>query len=189
KFPTSPHYLVNRNTYNPSLPAQPVVDVRPPVALLPADVPDDLAFGDALAPGDRGLAQVPVEAVVPAAVIEQHRREVGPERPGEAHGATRDGAHRRARGRCDPDAVPGDSGVVGPRRGAKLIDDRPVHRPVELAQIGRGDRRCGRGAVRLGLPPRALQGRDAVVQALLVALELGETLLRFARAAAGLAQR
>src|SRR5213593_1018266 len=174
---------------DPALPAHLEVEVRPPVARLPADVPDDLTFGDALAPGDRGLAQVPVEAVVPAAVIEQHRCEIGAERPGEAHGAARDGAHRRARGRCDPDAVPGDSGVVGPRRGAKLIDDRPVHRPVELAQIGRGDRRCGGGAVRLGLPPRALQSRDAVVQALLVALELGETLLRFARAAAGLAQR
>src|SRR5436309_1550241 len=181
---------VDRIQGDAALPAHLEVEVRAPVARLAADVPDDLAFRDPFALGDSGLAEVAVEAVVPAAVIEQDRREIGAERPGEAHGAGRDGAHRRACGCRDPDAVPGDPGVVGPGRGAELVDDPAVHGPVELAQIGRGDRRDRRrGAPCESLLPGALQGRDAVVQVLLVALELGETLLRFAGAPTGLPER
>src|SRR5437763_10151754 len=181
---------VDRIQGDPALPAHLEVEVRPPVARLAAHVPDDLALRDPFALGDGGLAEVAVEAVVPAAVIEQDRREIGAERPGEAHAAGRDGAHRRTCRCRDPDAVPGDPGVVGPGRGTELVDDPAVHGPVELAQIGRGDRRGRRrGAPCQSLPPGALQGRDAVVQVLLVALELGETLLRFAGAPAGLPER
>src|SRR5207245_10378924 len=60
---------------------------------------------------------------------------------------------------------------------------------VEVAQFRRGDGGGGRGAASLGLAPRALERHDAVVQALLVALELGQALERLARTAPRLSQR
>src|SRR2546426_11793861 len=37
------------------------------------------------------------------------------------------------------DAVPRDAGVVRARGGPELVEEAPVHRPVELSEIGRGD--------------------------------------------------
>src|SRR5207253_9745274 len=67
------------------------------------------------------------------------------------------------------------------RRSSDL--DPPLHGPVELAQVRRGDGGGGGGAASLGLAPRPLQRHDAVVQGHLVALELGQALQRLARSA------
>src|SRR2546426_4725472 len=92
--------------------------------------------------------------------------------------------------RRDPDAVPGDAGVVRAGRGAELVQDLAVHRPVELAQVGGRDRSGrGRGAPGLRLAARALERGDAVVEAALVPLERGEPLLRLSRAASRLDER
>ena len=70
--------------------------------------------------------------------------------------------------------MPRDAGVVRARRGAELIHDAPLHGPVELTQVCGGDGGGGGGsAARFRLAAGPLEGDDAVVQALLVALELG----------------
>src|SRR6266853_986185 len=165
------------------------VQVGSLVARPAAHVAHDLSLDYALPLGHGGIAQVAVKAVVATPVVDQYRSEVGAERPREAHGAARDGADGRAgRGR-DADPVPRDARLVRARRGTELVHDPPLHGPVELAQVRGGDGGGGGGAAGLGLAPRALERRDAVVQALLVALELGQALQRLARTAPRLPQR
>ena len=78
----------------------------------------------------------------------------------------------------------GDAGVVRAGGGAELVHDPPLHRPVELAQVRGGDGGGRRGgAARFGLTAGALQSDDAVVQTLLVALELGQALQGLPRTA------
>src|SRR2546422_6200524 len=164
--------------------------MRSLVARLPPDVADHLALEDPLTLRHARVVQVAVEGVVAAAVVEQDRCEVGAERSGEAHGAGRDRPDRRAHRRRDADAVPRDAGVVRARGGPELVEDAPVHRPVELSEIGRGDGgRTGGDAAGLRFAPGALERRHAVVQGLLVSLELRQPLLRLARVAPGFAQR
>src|SRR6266576_4537061 len=150
------------------------VQVGPLVARPTAHMAQGLTLDDPLPMGHRRVTQVAVEAVVAAAVIDQHGSEVGAERSREAHGAAGDGADRRAGRRGDADTVPRDAGVVRARRGAELIHDAPLHGPVELTQVCGGDGGGGGGsAARFRLAAGPLEGDDAVVQALLVALELG----------------
>src|SRR5207245_24552 len=112
------------------------------------------------------------------------------DRAGEADAAGVDRAHGCAGRRRDPDAVPGDAGVVRAGRGAELVQDLAVHRPVELAQVGGRDRSGrGRGAPGLRLAARPLERGAAVVEAALVPLEGGDPLLRLARAASRLDER
>src|SRR6266702_4512982 len=181
-----PVYGIQRN---PSPAANLEMEMRPLIARPPADVPEGLAADHALTLRHGRVAQVPVEAVVAASMVDQHRREVGPERAGQAHGAGGHGPHRRPRGGRDADAVPRNARLVRARAGAEPIQQPSVNRPVELADIRGGDRGRGRRSARLRLEPGPLERRDPVVQALLVALELGEALERLARAAPGGAQR
>src|SRR5207249_4164677 len=166
------------------------VQVGPLVARPAAYMAEDLPSDDPLSVGHRGVAQVAIKAVVAAPVIDQHGGEVGAEGSGEAHGAARDGADGRAGRRRDADAVPRDARVVRACRGAELVHDAPLHGPVELTQVRGGDGgRGGGGAARFRFAPGALEGDDAVVQALLVALELGQALQGLACTAPRLAQR
>src|SRR5439155_1557763 len=151
---------------------------------------EDLPFGDALPFGDCRVIQVAVEAVIAAAVIDQNGFEVGAEGSRKAHGAARDAADGGAGRRRDSDAVPRQAGVVRACGGAELVHDAPLHGPVELAQVRGGDGGGGSGgAAGFRLTPGALEGHDAVVQALLVALELGQALQGLPRTAPRLAQR
>src|SRR3989442_4335457 len=175
---------------DPALPADLEMKVWTPVARLTADVAEGLPFDHALPLRHRGVAQVSVERVVAAPVVQQDRREIRAEWAGEADGTARDRPHRRPRRCGDADAVPRDAGVYRTGGVAELVHDLALHRPLELAQVCGGNRGRRRdGAARLGLAPGALERHDAVVQALFVALELGESLRRLARAAARLAQR
>src|SRR2546430_15993705 len=112
------------------------VEVRAAVARLAAHVPDDLALEHALAFRYGGVAQIAVEAVVAAPVVEQHRGEVCPERTRETHGAAGGGAHRRPERRGESDAVPGDPRGVRAHGSAEPVNDLAVDRPVQLAQVG-----------------------------------------------------
>src|SRR5437660_9338370 len=104
---------VDRIERDPPLSPNLEVQVRAVVARLAAHVADHLPLEDALAfHHRRGVAQIPVEAVIAASVVELHRGEVCPERPGEAYDAARDGAHWRPLRRRDPDAVPRDPRLV-----------------------------------------------------------------------------
>src|SRR6266702_813320 len=80
--------------------------------------------------------------------------------------------------------VPAGAAIPIPCHGMRVLFG-----PVELAQVCRGDGGGGGGAARLGLTPCALERHNAVVQALLVALELGQALQRLARTAPRLPQR
>src|SRR5438067_13449501 len=93
-------------------------------------VADDLPLEDALAFRHRGVVEIPVEAVVAAPVVEQHRGEVRPEPPGETYGAARDGAYGGPLWRGDADAVPRDPRVARTGGGAELVDDLAVDGPV-----------------------------------------------------------
>src|SRR6266513_911711 len=85
--------------------------------------------------------------------------------------------------------MPRDAGVVRARGGAELIHDASLHGPVELAQVRGRDGGGSGGAAGLRFSPGALERDDAVVQALLVALELGQALQGLARTAPRFAQR
>src|SRR5438552_15847834 len=165
------------------------VQVRSLIARPTAHVAHDLSLDHALSLGHGGIVQIAVKAVEAAPVVDQYRSEVGAEQPREAHGAARDGAYGSAGRRRDSDPVPRDARIVRAGRGTELVHDPPLHGPVELAQVRRGDGGGGGGAASLGLAPRALERHDAVVQALLVALELGQALQRLARTAPRLPQR
>src|SRR5437667_295930 len=154
------------------------------------DMAEDLPFGDSLPFGDCRVIQVAVEAVIAAAVIDQNGFEVGAEGSRKAHEAARDAADGGAGRRRDSDAVPRQAGVVRACGGAELVHDASLHGPVELAQVRGGDGGAGSGgAAGFRLTPGSLEGHDAVVQALLVALELGQTLQGLPRTAPRLAQR
>src|SRR4029077_9901925 len=108
----------------------------------------------------------------------------------EAHRAAGDRADGRAGRRRDADAMPRDARVVGAGGGAELVHDAALHGPVQLAQVRRGDRGGGRGgAAGFRLAAGALEGDDAVVEALFITLELREALLCLARTAPRLPQR
>src|SRR5205807_2541375 len=72
---------------------------RPLIARPATHVADELPLEDALPRGHRRVAQISVERVVTAPVIDQHRGEVRAERAGQAHGAGGDLPHRRPRSR------------------------------------------------------------------------------------------
>src|SRR2546427_12762276 len=123
----------------------------------------------------------------PAAVVDQHGRQIQAQRSREADGAGGDRADSRADRRLDPDPVAWNARVVGTGRRAEGIDDRapPVHRPIETAEIRRRDRAGpGGDATRLRLATRALERLDAVVERALVLVETGEPLLRLPGVAA-----
>src|SRR5216117_2744528 len=160
------------------------VQVGSLIARPTAHVAEDLAFGDPFAASHARVTQVAIKTVVAAAVIHQHGEEVGAEGSREAHAAARNGADRRAGRRRDSDAVPRDARVVRAGGGAELVHDPPLHGPVELAQVRGGDGGSrGSGAALFGLTAGPLQGDDAVVQALLVTLELGQALQGLTRTA------
>src|SRR6266436_5593785 len=161
------------------------------VARLAADVADHLSANDPIARADGRIIQVGVERVVAPAVVDQHRRQVEPERTGEADRAGRDCADRRADRGLDADPVAWDARVVGTGRRAEGIDDRPspFHRPVETAEVGGCDGAGPRGyAARLRCAPRALECLNAVVERFLVAIEARQSLLCLARVAPSLPQ-
>src|SRR5216117_2152458 len=152
------------------------VSVTPPAA--------SVAPGYALAFGHRRVVEVGVEGVVAAAVVHDHRRQIGAHVADQRHGARGDGPDGRAGRRADADPVPGDARVAGTRRGTELVEQPAVHRPVELAEArGRDGGRSGRGAARLGLAAGALEARDEVGDAPLLAAGGGEALLCFLQAA------
>src|SRR2546427_11948571 len=78
----------------------------------------------------------------PAAVVDQHGRQIQAQRSREADGAGGDRADSRADGRLDPDTVAWNARVVGTGCRAEGIDDRapPFHRASETAEIRRGVR-------------------------------------------------
>src|SRR5260370_1649609 len=73
--------------------------------------------------------------------------------------------------------------MLGGAGGGELVENACRARPLEWDQVRGGDGGARRGTARLGLEPRALQGGDPSVQALLVAFELGEAQLLLPRAA------
>ncbi len=166
------------------------MEVRAFVARLTANVADHLPANDALALADGRIIQVGVERVVPAAVVDQHRRQVQAERSREADGARGDRAHRGADGCLDADPVPRNARVVRTGGRSEWINDQPLDGPIQAAEIRRRDRTggCGRHAARLGVAARALESFDPIVERPLVAVETRQPLLRLARVAARLPQ-
>src|SRR5439155_12401280 len=167
------------------------MEVRAFVARCAADVSDHLTAGDTVTLPHGRVVQVGVDGIVPAAVVDQHGRQIQAQRSREADGAGGDRADRRADGRLDADTVARNARVVGTGRRAEGIDDRapPFHRPIETAEIRRRDRAGpGGDATRLRRATRALERLDAVVERALVLIETGEPLLRLPRVAASFPQ-
>ena len=117
-------------------------------------------------------------------MLDDHRLAIGPELSGEYDVASRysvDGSTRRG---CYADAVPAQSRVVRSHHPAEVVKYVAIHRPVELAVVGRPDRaRSAGNRARLAAPAAALRFNrgDDVVELRFTALYLRQALLRLAR--------
>src|SRR5690606_11029243 len=130
-----------------------------------------------------------------APVAEHDGGAVALERPAQHHGPGLDGPDGGPHGRGDADAVPPEDHAVGPALRAEAVHQFALDGPVQLAEGPRGDgplrgrRRTRHGAAAFGIEPATLELRDEVGEARLVALGLGEAVLRLARLRAVAAQR
>ena len=129
--------------------------------------------------GDR---EVGVHRVVAVAVLQDDGESVGAELSHQPHLARLHRLHRGPYTGGDADAVPANDAAARQRIPSEAVDDRSLHRPVELAQVGRRDR-AGRGhraaertAASSSRRARSSDG-EQVIEPRLVLLQLGEPAL------------
>src|SRR5512132_1798956 len=100
-----------------------------------ADATDHLALRDGLQLPHVGAVQRSVDRVVAAAVIDDDGQTVGSELPHADDFSVGHRTHAGAHTRLDADAVPANRRVARRLRLTKRVDERAIHRPIELAVV------------------------------------------------------